>query len=245
MEILVEDLLIHHQRAQDHQLKVEKENDREEYTIKELMDILPQIIMYIVTGYVFLKTYHFVALKQNSDDIEHILTGSLVVGFIYCKIAYMIPYTLSAKVDNVLIVLSALCLGYLLAIIFRQKKIVYYILDKLKIRDTGNVYIWDDMMDNRYPMKVSIAYDDVIYIGMVHNFESYTNNPHIALVSYIVKDTHGKIINDYSADDTKVIILNTEVSKYVEIEYYSDSDECKDIKNLCDFNKAFKEQEKP
>ena len=105
------------------------------------MDVLPQIIMYIVTGYVFLKTYHFVGLKQNSNDIEHILTGSLVVGFIYCQIANMLPITLSVEIDNVLIVISALCVGYLFAILFRQKKIVYYFLDKLKIRDTGNIYV--------------------------------------------------------------------------------------------------------
>lgn len=200
--------------------------------------------MYVVTGYVFLKTYHFVGLKQNSNDIEHILTGSLVVGFIYYKIANLIPFTISVEIDNILIIISALCFGYLFAIILKQKKILYNILDKLKIRDTGNLYMWDDIMDNNYPMRVSISYDDNIFIGMIHNFESYTNSPHIALASYIVKNIQKGIIKDYSNDKTKVIILNTEMAKSIEIEYFYASDECIDIKNLCDFHKEFKEQEK-
>lgn len=205
---------------------------------------MPQIVIYIVIGYVFLKTYHFVALKQNSNDIEHILTGSLVIGFIYYKIANMIPFTISVEIDNVLIVLSALGLGYLFAISFRQKKIVYGVLDKLRIRDTGNVYMWDDLMDDKYPMRLRIVYDDAIYTGMIHIIESYTNNPHIALSSYMIENIQGEILKDYSNDHTKIIVLNTDIAKLVEIEYYNDSDECIDIKNLCDFNINFKEQEK-
>ena len=55
-----------------------------------------------MTGYVFNKTFHFVALKQNTEDVEHILTASLVVGFIYCKIASLIPIHISDKIDTIL-----------------------------------------------------------------------------------------------------------------------------------------------
>lgn len=199
--------------------------------------------MYIVTGYVFIKTYHFVALKQNSNDIEHILTGSIVIGFIYCNIAHMIPFTISESIDNVLIVLSALVLSYLIATALRSRKIVYHILDKLKIRDTGNAYIWDDIMDNDYPMKVCITYTDKSYIGIVHHFESYSNSPHVILASYVVKDADGNIISDYLDDNTKIIILDTGAAESVEIYYHPKSSECKDIKNLCDYNKELQDKE--
>ena len=39
-----------------------------------------------MTGYVFNKTFHFVALKQNTEDVEHILTASLVVGLFIAKL---------------------------------------------------------------------------------------------------------------------------------------------------------------
>lgn len=196
--------------------------------------------MYVITGYVFVKTYHFVALKQNSTDIEHILTVSLVVGYIYCNIVYLIPFSISYTVDNILIVLSALILGYLFAILLRQKKIIY-ILDILRIRETGNMYLWDDLMDNNYPMKISIEYEDRIYEGMLHNYEGYSNNPHVAIASYIVKDNLKNIIEDFSEDKTKVAILDTEKANCIHIEYHINSNECKDLKNLCDFHQSFKE----
>ena len=98
-----------------------------------------------MTGYVFNKTFHFVALKQNTEDVEHILTASLVVGFI------LIPIHISDKIDTICIVVSALILAYIFARIFRCKYLIY-VLDFLKIRDTGNVYYWDDFMDYDYSM---------------------------------------------------------------------------------------------
>lgn len=206
--------------------------------IKDLIDILPQIIIYIVTGFVFVKTFHFVALKQNITDIEHILTSSLVIGYIYCNIAYLIPISISYEIDTALIVLSTLFLGYLFGKIARSKYMLN-ILDCLKIRDTGNLYLWDDIMDNDYPMKVIISFENSSYEGMLHNYETYSNEPHIVLCSYILKDKDGKIIKDLSNNNTEIVILNTAKADSVNILYYKDSKECKDLKNLCDFNKKF------
>lgn len=209
-----------------------------------MMDItiLSQIVIYIVIGYVFLRTYKFVALKQRSDNIDHILTSSLVVGFIYYEIANMIPISISVEIDNILIVLSALCLGYLLASILNQKKFVRFVLDKLKIQNTDNIYIWDDIMDDKYPMKMCIKYEDAAYSGMVHFIESYTSNPRIALGAYVVENSQGKITEDYSNDSTKIIVLNIAAAKFAQVEYYHNSAECTDIKDLCNSNNIFNNQ---
>lgn len=207
--------------------------------IRELANVLPSIIEYIVTGYAFIKTFHFVMLKQNTSDVEHILTSSLVIGYVYIKIANLIPFSISHEVDIVLIVLSALLLGYFIARLLRNKRIVYNILDFLKIRDTGNCYFWDDIMDDNYPMKVIVFYENMTYEGLIHNYESYSNEPHIVLGSYIVKDSTGKVIQDFSEDSTRITILDISNAISVDVLYYKDSDECEDLKNLCHFNKEF------
>lgn len=210
--------------------------------MKDLIDILPEIIMYIVTGYVLSKTFHFAALKQHSDNIEHILTGSLVLGFIYCKIANIIPVTISYEIDNILIILSALCLGYLSALLLRQKKIVY-ILDFLKICDTGNKYLWDDLLDNENALKICVTYSDKIYEGILYLYESYSNSPYIVLGAYMIKDIHNNIISDYSENNTKVILLKTDTAQFTEITYYIHSETCNDLNRVCNSYKKFKEQE--
>lgn len=183
-----------------------------------------------------MKTYHFVALKQNSTDIDHILTASIVVGYIYCNIAYMIPVTFSYLIDNILIILSSIIVAYILAKIAMSKNITP-ILDRLGILDTGNVYMWDDLMDKNYPMKMRIVYNNITYEGITHNIESYTNSPHIAMCSYIIYSKKGKKIYDYSTDNTRVIIIDTAMAEKIEIIYDKNSLECKDIQSLCDYHK--------
>lgn len=195
--------------------------------------------MYIVTGYVFLKTFHFVALKQNTTDVEHILISTLVIGYIYCHIAYIIPFSISYQIDTALIVVSALIMGYTIAKLSKSKCMIH-ILDYLKIRDTGNVYLWDDIMDDDYPMKAIVSYDDTVYEGIIHNYESYSNAPHVALGSYIVKDSNGIIKSDYSEDNTRIIILDTSKALNVEILYCKNSKECDDLLNLYKFYNMYK-----
>lgn len=107
-------------------------------------------------------------------------------------------------------------------------------LDKLHIRETGNQYLWDDLMDNKYPMKATVAYDNARYNGIVCYIESYSNNPHITLVSYMVS-TGGKLY-DYHNDVTKTIVLDTAKAQFIEITYDRDSDMCDDIVDACKYN---------
>lgn len=209
--------------------------------IKELAEILPQIIIYIVTGYVFLKTFHFVALKQNEMDVEHILTTSLVIGYVFWSIAYIIPFSISYEIDAIGIVLSALVLGYIFGRIIRSKQVIK-LLDLLKIRDTGNKYFWDDLMDDTYAMKAKISYENMIYEGMLHNYESYSNDPHIVLGAYVIKNSEGKAVKNYSEDNSRIIILNISNAISVEVIYDKESKECCDLKYLCDANKRFEKE---
>lgn len=113
-----------------------------------------------------------------------------------------------------------------------------YVLDFLKIRDTGNVYYWDDLMDNDYPMKVKVSYNENVYEGMLHNYESYSNEPHIVLTSYIVKDKSDNVLDDFRDDNTKIIILDTSEAEKVEVIYAKNSTICKDLRELCNSNSS-------
>ena len=99
----------------------------------------------------------------------------------------------------------------------------------------------DDIMDDDYPMKAIISYDDIVYEGIIHNYESYSNAPHVALGSYVVKDNNGVIKNDYSEDNTRITILDTSKANNVEILYCKDSNECDDLQNLCKFHNIYKD----
>lgn len=184
----------------------------------------------------FNKTFHFVALKQNSVDIEHTLTSSLVIGYIYFKIANLIPISFSYEIDILCIIASALVLGYVFAKLLRSA-VTVKVLDFLKIRDTGNLYYWDDIMDNKYPMKIRVICEKEIYEGMLHNYESYSNDPHIILSSYVIMDKDENVKKDFTDNDSRTIVLNTAEAIAVEIMYAQNSEMCEDLKSLCNSNK--------
>lgn len=208
----------------------------------ELIEYLPEIVMWIATGFCFIKTYHFVALKQNSMDIEHILTASVVIGYIYCTIACLIPISFNVYIDNILILVSSIVVAYIIAKIVISKKMIP-LLDFLHILDTGNRYMWDDLMDEKYPMKISIVCGEFRYEGIAHNVESYSNSPHIALGSYIVYNKEGQITSDYSMDQRRILVVDTSNAQKVEIIYDDKSPECEDLHDLCDYNERLRERE--
>ena len=168
--------------------------------------------------------------------MEHTLTASLVVGYVYFMIARMIPISISYEIDILCMIVFAIIFGYVLGR-FLRSKLANDILVFLKIRETGNLYYWDDIMDNKYPMKIRITYEDVIYEGMSRFYESYSNEPHVVLGSYISMDVDGAIKENHTDDNNRTIVLNTSNAKAVEIIYAKDSDMCDDIKNLYNSNK--------
>ena len=163
------------------------------------------------------------------------------MGFIYCEIAYRIPVSISYEVDHIGIVLSSMCIGYL-AGRFVRSKVWLSILDFLKIRDTFNVYYWDDLMPNDCAMKVYVYFSEKIYEGMLHSYESYSNDPHLVLCSFLVKDMDKNVIEDFSNDCTRVVILDTSKAEAVYVEYGEKSSECRDIERLCNSHRKRNEK---
>lgn len=204
--------------------------------IKDLIEILPQVILYIVTGYLIYSTYHFTRIKQIDDkNTEHILMSSLVIGYIYCKLINLIPIYTCQGIYVLGMIVSSILLGYLFGRL-AQNKYIISILDFLKIRQTGNDYYWNDLLDKSKSMKAKIIINNNIYEGMIHYIESKSNSPNIILSSYTVKNLSNIVIEDKRSDNNKIIILNTSKADSVEIIYDSDSYMCKDIQGLCDVN---------
>lgn len=187
--------------------------------------------MYIVTGYSFLNTLHLVTLKENSEDIEHILTGSLVIGFICYKIASLIPHSCGEVFDCLGITLSSVLFAYLLGL-FLNSRIILKAYNFLKIRESGKKYLWDDVMDTSLSMIVNVYYGSLKYNGYLFSYESYSNSPNVVLASYILT-SNDSIIEDNSQDKTKLIILDVGKSDKVEIIYKGESKICNDIGAFC------------
>lgn len=190
--------------------------------------------MYIIVGYVFLKTFHLITLQEKTEDIEHILTGSLIIGFIYYKIANLLSFSFGETIDCIGLSIFAIITAYIVGR-FVNSRLYIKICDWLKIRESGKKYLWDDIMDNNLSMKVNIYYGNIKYSGFLFSYESYSNSPNIVLVAYTVFSDK-IILEDNSQDKTKIIMLNTENADKVEIIYNEKSSICNEIDLFCTEN---------
>ena len=164
---------------------------------------------------------------------------SLIVGYIYCTIAHCIPITINQYVDKFLIIVSSAIISFIFGKIVESKKYIP-LFQKLRILNSFNSYLWDDLMDRNYPMKLHIEYDDCKYEGILHYFESESSSPHFALASYIVFDLDGNVKYNYSDDPTHVVVLSSANAKKIEIIYNENSQECDMINALCKYHESVK-----
>lgn len=198
-----------------------------------MIEILPQIILYIVVGYAFLKTLYLVTLHENSDNIEHVLAGSLVIGYICYQLASLIPCSYGTIIDFLGISACSVFVAYIIGLILNTRLYIK-ICDILKIRESGKKYLWSDILDHSYPMKVSLYYGNIKYNGYLFNCESYSNTPNVVLVSYkMISVKQGDILEDHSQDKKNIIILNTNKADKVEIIYDGNSKICNEIQSFC------------
>ncbi|RGY98605.1 hypothetical protein [Clostridium sp. AM58-1XD] len=113
---------------------------------------------------------------------------------------------------------------------------IYQLCDLLKISNSLNDYIWDDLIDWKNPTKLCVHYPNRIIEGYIHFTENYSNVPSLSLAGYVIKDSSGQILIDNRHTENKVIFIELDKSEYVEIEYYDKSSMCIDIKTLASNN---------
>ena len=149
--------------------------------------------------------------------------ASLVIGFIICQVAFIIPISFGEYIDNICIVFSSTLLGFVLAKIVNWKKIDS-LLEYLEVRRTVNTYLWNDLMDNEEVMQAKVTINNIIYEGKIHLIEELSNNPHIVLAECY--------INGKKNDDNEIVILDTSKASEIIIEYDKDSPMIEKIKFL-------------
>lgn len=183
----------------------------------ELIKVLPEIIYYLVIGFIFLQSFRLTYRHKPSTDI---FTTSLVIGFGIVKLFNQIPKSINVVADRVLIALATLLIGYFVGRLL-DSRTINWLFDKLKISKTTHSNLWDDLKDDTYISRIEASINGNVYRGLFY-LEEEAETPKIALSQYSIND--GPINHD------KVIILDTAKADYVTIEYSQNSPMSKDIK---------------
>ena len=77
----------------------------------DIINNIANLIMYIVTGWLFLWVFRIKTLHERPKESEHILVESIVFGYIHTSIMHLIPYSINPQIDNIGIIFAAIILG--------------------------------------------------------------------------------------------------------------------------------------
>lgn len=186
--------------------------EKEKRVIDNLYNILPNIILFISAGFCFVKVFCFIYAYRDSENIDNMLTASLVVGYIICQIAFAIPLSLGVIIDNICIIASSIIMGFIAGKIINGN-FMYNLIEKLNINRTVNEFLWSDLLDKDGKiMKAQITINETKYSGKIHLVEEFSNTPHIVLGDYSINDQPENNPN-------KIIVLDTSKATDIIIEY--------------------------
>lgn len=182
---------------------------------------MPEILSYIVQGYVFLAAYYWISFKDNKD-LTNFLIKSIAVSYIlkifFDKICSWekIIFDNNTNYTICLIGLSAV-LGLLFGKISTHRRF-NMLLHKLHIGRTTNANIWDDVIKPYTWVRVFMK-DGSSYLGQYRYGEPFKSEPIIVLATYQKLDKDTDIIIDNSQNPNELIMLNTKDFDRIEITY--------------------------
>lgn len=192
----------------------------------KLIEALPQFIMSIVLGFVFIRVFRYMCSIKNSDEYEHIIWESLLVGFILKTGFSVIPFSINQPIDSLGMVLTTILLSGILAKIY-SKDWIDKILRKFGIHRTRHKYIWQDIEDEENVTLIKAINPETkeMYYGALKYYEDFERNPQIILqyFQYWENNECNTPTLDFSDDPKCVVMIDTEKFSQIYAVYQSNS----------------------
>lgn len=183
---------------------------------------LPNLFIYVIPGFIFLKIHDFICSKKNQGDSQYFIS-SVSISFVITTFAKLL-----VEDDKWLLAFYTITASIILSIIFSliyKSKPFNELLAMLKTNKTVHASMWEEIKDiYDVFIKVFIPNDQVIYYGLYKGNEEKDDDLYILMTDYEVRKYDGKVVNDYSDDRTRWVIINTKDINRVEIIYSSNSD---------------------
>lgn len=194
--------------------------------LKDLFEILPDIIIYISSGYLFVFTFSFISLRKKVEDIDGVFVISLVVGFILKSLlCAIVRVRFSFYVNIVGFLIFCAILGCIVGYIVENKYFRQLLL-KTRINRSVHENIWHDIMDvdkkTMWIRAVSNEKNQVI-IGILVLVEEFQRYPILLLQQYQMYDLEGNLIEDYLEHANRQILIKSEYYDTIDVVYDRES----------------------
>jgi len=197
--------------------------------VLEIIDLLmgiqlSDIILYLVSGFIFIYTYKFLTITSNPKEYEHILINSFIIGFALRNVFGIITYRFTNHNLNVAIyLLASFITAFIIAKIVLHPKLKP-ILRRLGVKRTINEYLWGDITDPTHPLWIEVTIQSINrkYFGQIVLIEDFQREPQIVLSRYEIWNLNGEKLSDFDQKPNYRIMID--ISKCDEIRFIYDKD---------------------
>lgn len=194
------------------------------FKIKDIIAVLPLLIIYILPGYIFISVINFIVNKKYKED-KNIILKSLVISYIIINIETFllglqgILFDISSAKSIIITFGVSILSAYLCAQIIDNES-GNIILKKLKIARSFKSDVIADITDFELGMwiKVFISSEKLIYVGKIRRFEQVVDLSYIIVLSnFILYKYSGDEVENYSSDNTKWVFLSLKDNYRIEL----------------------------
>lgn len=200
------------------------------FNLKEIIEILPSIVLYVVPGYLFLWVYRF-RLSLEIDKDEYLLLKSIVISYLIIFPIDSIGelcncISSNSNLGKIVIILIAIGAGYVFSCVV-VSDLFKKLLKKLKIYRSVYSNIWNDVIDDVHGLwiKAYMPEEKLIYKGDIVRYEEKkdTENTYLVLSNYTLLNYDGKVIVSRENEDNSCVMINSRNVSRIELEYHPDS----------------------
>ena len=189
--------------------------------ITYLINNIPEIISYVVYGYVFLATYYWISFKDN-NDFNNLLIKSIAANYLLTSIydLFIARYHITFSHTHYKVIfyfLVSASLGFILGKIISHRWF-NFMLHRLHIGRTTNENVWDDVIKPCTWVRIFMK-DGSSYLGQYRYGEPFKSEPIIVLSTYQKLDNDSDIVIDNSQNMNELIMVNTKDFEKIEIIY--------------------------
>ena len=204
--------------------------------IKDIIIVLPLLIIYVLPGYVFISIENFILNKDQKDDKNSILK-SIVISYIIINfeklmfniLRHILKFNFSIDISSPIAIITTVCFTILIAYVFSifiQSQLSVKLLKKLKITRSMSQDVITDIVDFQLGMwlRIFLSSEELIYTGNLRKFEKISEGCYtIVLSNFILYDYSGETIINYENDNTEWVLINVKDNYRIELIYNSES----------------------
>ena len=171
-------------------------------------------------------------MKKNNTNTANLLLASYTLGYVYVKIANIIPININIIFDNICICISSVLIAFIAAKIYKCEK-TQKLFSMLKIGQTVNNNTWIELLDAENEMNAKITMDNGdIYYGYIYHIGEQESPVMISLVAYKINN------EEYCLENNKLLLISLSKVSNIELIYNSKSFIVKDLQDYIDARKS-------